>query len=136
MGIVTEEFYNDVYMGEAVETAAFPKYEMRAEELIKQITRGATLHFADMPDELKDAVQKAICAQIEFFAVNGIDTSIDGNISGGFTVGKVTLQAGATATAKTEAQSMIAPMAFIYLEQTGLLNRNVATLDAPWVYWH
>ena len=133
MGIVSFEYYNDTYAGEAVDAAAFPKYDARAEDIINMITRGALKFYEQMPAEIKEAVQKAICAQIEFFAVNGIEITIDGNIGGGFTVGKVTLQA--SAHAKTEAQSMIAPMAFMYLETTGLLNRNVATLDAPWLYW-
>lgn len=133
MGIVSYEFYTETYAGEAVDAAAFPKYDARAEDIINMITRGALKFYEQMPADIQEAVQKAICAQIEFTVVNGIDITIDGNFGGGFTVGKVTLQAGAKA--KTEAQSMIAPMAFMYLETTGLLNRNVATLDAPWLYW-
>lgn len=134
MGIVSYEFYTETYAGEAVDAAAFPKYDARAEDIINMITRGALKGYEQMPAEIQEAVQKSICAQIEFFAVNGIEVTIDGNVGGGFTVGKVTLQS--SAHAKTEAQSMIAPMAFMYLETTGLLRRDVATFDAPWLYWH
>ena len=66
--------------------------------------------------------------------MNGIETSIIGaDTSQGFTVGKVTIQksAGVGAKALSAAQSMTAPMCIAYLESTGLLNPQVATVDIP-----
>lgn len=132
--IVTEEFYTQVYMGEAVDTAAFPRFEKRAEELVNIITKGKLKDFDTFHESIKESVQNAICAQIEYYSMNGIETSIIGaDTSQGFTVGKVTIQksAGVGAKALSAAQSMTAPMCIAYLESTGLLNPQVATFDTP-----
>ena len=130
--IVTEEYYNETYIGEAVDTAAFPRFNKRAEDLVKHITHGRIKDFESFSEDLKTAVQDAICAQIEFYALNGIEVSIIGDSTQGFTVGKVNIQKGST-KALTAAQSMIAPMCFAYLESTGLLNPQVDTFDKPYM---
>ena len=133
--IVTEEFYNQVYIGEAVDTTAFPRFNKRAEDLVNSITHGQLKDFNNFTPETKISVQNAICAQIEYYALNGIETSIIGaDTSQGFTVGKVTLQGKSGAKALTAAQSMVAPMVISYLECTGLLNPQVATFDKPFLY--
>ena len=129
--IVTEEYYNETYIGEAVDTAAFPRFNKRAEDLVNHITHGRIKDFETFSADLQEAVQNAICAQIEFYALNGIEVSIIGDSTQGFTVGKVNIQKGNT-KALTAAQSMIAPMCFSYLECTGLLNPQVETGAEPW----
>lgn len=132
--IVTEEYYTSTYMGEAVDTAAFPRFEKRAEELVNIITKGKLKDFDTFHESIKESVKNAICAQIEYYSMNGIETSITGaDTSQGFTVGKVTIQksAGVGAKALSAAQSMTAPMCIAYLESTGLLNPQVATFDIP-----
>lgn len=135
--IVTEEYYTQVYMGEAVEMAAFPRFEKRAEELVNVITKGKLKGFDSLHPDIQENVKNAICAQIEYYSMTGIETSIIGaDTSQGFTVGKVTIQksSGAGAKALTAAQSMTAPMCIAYLEATGLLNPQVATFDFPRIY--
>ena len=132
--IVTEEYYNQVYMGEAVDTAAFPRFCKRAEELVGIITHGQIKNFDKFHASIQEAIKNAICAQIEYYSMNGIETSIIGaDSSSGFTVGKVTIQKGGGAGAKalTAAQTMTAPMCIAYLECTGLLNPQVACFDRP-----
>ena len=132
--IVTEEYYTQVYMGEAVDTAAFPRFCKRAEELVGIITHGQIKNFSKFHESIQEAIQNAICAQIEYYSMNGIETSIIGaDSSTGFTVGKVTIQrnSGVGAKALSAAQSMTAPMCIAYLESTGLLNPQVATFDIP-----
>lgn len=130
--IVTEEYYTETYLGEAVDMAAFPRFNKRAEELVKHITHGRIKDYETFSAELQEAVQNAICAQIEFYVENGIETSIIGDNAQGFTVGKVSMQKGNT-SGLTAAQSMIAPMCFTYLECTGLLNPQVETFDKPYM---
>lgn len=132
--VVTEEYYTQVYMGEAVDTAAFPRFEKRAEELVNVITKGALKGFDSLHESTQESVKNAICAQIEFYSLQGIETAVIGaDTSQGFTVGKVTIQKGSGIGAKalTAAQSMTAPMCIAYLESTGLLNPQVATFDIP-----
>lgn len=130
--IVTEEYYTETYIGEPVNTAGFPRFNKRAEDIVNHITHGRLKDFDTFSTEVQTSVQNAICAQIEFYALNGIEVSILGDSTQGFTVGKVNVQKGNT-KALTAAQSMIAPMCFAYLECTGLLNPQVQTLDKPYM---
>ena len=130
--IVTEEYYTQTYIGEPVDTAGFPRFNKRAEDIVNHITHGCLKDFDTFSTEVKTSVQNALCAQIEFYALNGIEVSILGDSTQGFTVGKVNVQKGNT-KALTAAQSMIAPMCFAYLECTGLLNPQVQTLDKPYM---
>lgn len=133
MAIVSYEFYTTTYMGEPLSVEDFPRYDLRAENVIQQITRGATKNFDKFPEDLKNAVQNAICAQIEYFNLYGLDVAVSGRMGGGFTVGKVSVQNGAQV--KTGASSMICPAAIAWLEQTGLLNPQVETVGKPFLWW-
>ena len=133
MAIVSYSYYTTEYMGEPISETDFPRYDLRAESIIQNITHGATKQFDNMPQDIKEAVQNAICAQIEYFGLYGIDVSVSGRTGGGFTVGKVSVSNGAQV--KTGAASIVCPSALAYLEQTGLLNPAVATLDKPFLWW-
>lgn len=133
MTIVSYEFYTTSYMGEPIPAEEFPRYDLRAENIIQQITHGATKEFEKMPEAIQECVKNAICAQIEYFGLYGIDVAVSGRMGGGFTVGKVSVTNGAQV--KTGASSMVCPAAIAWLEQTGLLNPQVATVDKPFLWW-
>ena len=71
-------------------------------------------------------VKKAICAQVDFFAVNGLDSVAGGN-DRGFTVGKVSIsgKSGSDLVRKGAMAGNISPMVIMYLEQSGLMNPAV-----------
>lgn len=135
MAIVSYAYYTQTYKGEAVAETDFPRLEARAERLISQITHGRAANYAALPAVLQEAVETAICAQIEYYALMGEDVAITGEMSNGWTVGKVHVNGSARASA-TGATSMTCPAAIAALEQTGLLNGQVPTLgeppSAPW----
>lgn len=133
MAIVTHEYYNDTYIGETIAEADFPRAEARAERIIAQITHGrATAEtFAALPAFQQAAVEEAICAQIEYYALYGVEVSISGKTADGWTVGKVRVDGGSSAAARTGAPTMVSPSAIAALEQTGLLNPHVATVGEP-----
>lgn len=130
MAIVTYEYYTETYMGETIAEIDFPKYEAKAERLITQITHGRAANYAALPAFQKQAIQEAICGQIEYYTLMGLDVSIAGETSSGWTVGKVRVDGNAKASA-TGAASMVSPSAIAALEQTGLLNPQVATIGEP-----
>lgn len=132
MAIVTYAYYSTTYLGETIAETDFPRAEARAERLVAQITRGRATeaNFAALPAFQQAAVQDAICAQIEFYALNGVDISIAGETSSGWTVGKVRVDGGSK-DKMTGAVSMVCPSAFAALEQTGLLNPQVPVLGEP-----
>ena len=125
MAAVTFEFFANTYHGDpAVTEAAFPRLEARAEDAVNALIR-----FRAVPPQLEVLYQKAICAQIDYYAIYGIEAASAGMMENSFTVGKVSVTGGG-ASARSGGASMIAPQAVAYLEQTGLLNSAVPVAGA------
>lgn len=133
--IVDYAFYSTVYMGQEADEVSFPALCARAEDVVGAMTRWAVTvnNISEYPEQTQTLYRKAICAQADFFAVNGLD-SVAGGDSTGFTVGKVRVD-GRAASGSMAAGSMsghISPLAQMYLEQTGLLNPAVSVVsDMP-----
>lgn len=133
--IVDYEFYSTVYMGQEVDEASFPALCARAEDVVGAMTRWAvTVNNIDqLHAQLQTLYRKAICAQADHFALNGLD-SVAGSFERGWTVGKVSMSGkSGNDLARSGAMSEhISPLAIMYLEQTGLLGRAVAVApDMP-----
>lgn len=108
---------------------SFPTYAEIASDLIDQITRfsiDALGGFSQLPSQIQTLVEKAAGAQVLYFSQIGLESVLSGEAGSGFTVGKVHL-GGINAT-QTKAQMMISPLASTYLEQTGLMGRDVMCL--------
>ena len=131
MGVVDYTFYSTVYGGTDVDNTSFPALCARASDVI-----GAVTHWADdakilsLPPMLQTLYKKAVCAQIDFLSINGMD-SLNETETGGFTVGKVTVH-GKASTAGGKMAESISPLAIAYLEQTGLMNPQVPTFEGWW----
>ena len=139
MAIVDAAYYLTVYMGKEASECDFQALEARAEDVIGAMTRWqATADtIATLPPFQVTLVKKAICAQVDFFAVNGLDSVAGGN-DNGFTVGKVSVsgKSGSDLVRKGAMAGNISPMALMYLEQSGLMAPQVATApDMPMVGW-
>ena len=132
MGVVDYAFYSSVYMGE-VEQNDFPRLNARASDVIGALTGWAIdcSTISNYPAVIQTLYKKAVCAQVDFFAINGID-SVNDSGNGGFTVGKVTVQGKAQDTSGGTMSGNISPAAIMYLEQTGLMNPQVSTFDGWW----
>ena len=125
MAAVTFDFFANTYCGDpAVTEAAFPRLEARAEDAVNALIR-----FQAVPAQLEVLYQKAICAQIDYYTIYGIEAASAGLMENSFTVGKVSVTGGGAA-ARSGGASMIAPQAAAYLEQTGLLNPAVPVAGA------
>lgn len=141
MAIVDAAYYYTQYMGTEAAEPDFPTLEARAEDVICAMTRwrASADTIASLPAPIQTLVKKAICAQIDFFAVNGLDIMSDGANGGrGWTVGKVTISGGSGSelTRKGAMSDYIAPQAIMYLEQTGFTNPQVPVApDMPLVGW-
>ena len=122
--IVDYEYYSTVYMGSEADEASFPALCARAEDVI-----GAMVRWQDpaafTPFQLA-LYKKAVCAQVDFFAVNGLD-SVAGGTDKGFTVGKVSIsgKSGSDLARKGSMADSLSNLVLMYLEQSGLLNPAV-----------
>ena len=137
--IVDYSYYSTVYMGQEASEASFPALCARAEDVVGAMTHWAVTAetITNYPPLTQTLYKKAICAQVDYFAVNGLE-SVAGGSSVGFTVGKVRIDGKASASALTGAMSShVSPLALQYLEQTGLMNPQVETLrDMPYGWWY
>lgn len=141
MAIVCIEYYNNTYLGEPIATAEFQRATTRAERAVIQITHGRAANYAALSEFQQAAIREAICAQIEYYAINGTDVAVNGeNGANGWTVGKVHVNGHANNAARAGASTMICAAAVAALEQTGLLNPQVDTIGElprapyPWGY--
>lgn len=135
MGVVDYEFYSGVYMGKEADETSFPALCARASDVIGALTRWADeTKIMSLPARIQTLYKKAICAQIDFFALNGVETINETGGSGGFTVGKVTVHGKQNSGGSSggRAADAVSPQAVLYLERTGLMNPNVPTVgDIP-----
>lgn len=130
MAIVDYEYYTNTFMGLSVSDTDFPRFETWAEIAIQHITTGRvnSNNFTTLPEIFQTAYKNAICAQISYYAVYGIEAAIIGADSGGFSVGKVRIDNGNNKV-KGIGNTYICPAVYGYLEQTGLLNPQIDTTD-------
>ena len=132
MGVVSFEFYSTVYGGTDADETSFPALCARASDIIGAVTHWVTEEkIATLPELLQVLYKKAVCAQVDFLAINGTD-SVNESASAGFTVGKVTVHGTARANVGGKLSESISPLAIGYLEQTGLMNPQVPTLEGWW----
>lgn len=132
MGVVDFTFYSSVYMGTDATQASFPALCARASDIIGAVThwRVDETNISKLHPNIQTLFKKAVCAQVDFLAINGMD-SLNETATAGFTVGKVTVHGKANASGG-KLQESISPLAIGYLEQTGLMNPQVPTLEGWW----
>lgn len=144
MAIVDLAYYTTAYMGQEASECDFPALEARAEDVIGMMTRWTVTAdtFATLSAVNQMLVKKAICAQLDWLAANGLDALSGGSLAeNGFTVGKVSVNGAMQMPTQNELKkgklaAYIAPLALAYLEQTGLMNPQVTTgPDMPLIGW-
>ena len=121
MAYVDEQYYNDTFQGEPVNSADFPSLCERAGEIIEELTlyRLTPLTFLVMPEETQNIVKKAVCAQIEYLDANGGSDLDNGFGIQGATLGKFSYS-GSSGTNGSAEQSRFSPRAERILWPTGL----------------
>lgn len=127
--IVDYNYYSTVYQGTEADQTSFPALCAHASRMIAAMTRWQVSeeNFPELPDLTQTQYRLAICSQIDFLSLNGMET-INDTGGGGFTVGKVTVHGKASAAAGGAMSANISPAAVLYLEQSGLMNPAVPVL--------
>ena len=119
-------WYQSVYMGSEADAASFPALNAHASRVIGSMTRWQVTpeNIEQFPSLVQTLYKLAICSQIDFLSINGVD-SISGGDDVGFSVGKVRVDGKAKSSAGGAMSASISPAAISYLEQTGLMNPAV-----------
>ena len=122
--IVDYTFYRTVYMGTEADEVSFPALCSRACDVVGAFTRWIDPNTLTEP--ALTLYKKAVCAEVDYFALNGFE-SVSGGNDRGFTVGKVSVsgKSGSDLKATGAMRDHLAPLVVMYLEQTGLLNPAV-----------
>lgn len=125
MPYIDYAYYSEQYMGEPVDAADFPRYLRRAEEIIDNLTRYSVKEQGlDVFDDFtRDQIKTATAAQVEYYAIKGLEVATDGELPDSFTVGKVSVTSGRAGGGGRG--NVVAPKVREALEQTGLLGRGV-----------
>ena len=125
--IVDFTYYKDTYKGTEADSTSFPALNAHASRVIASMTRWQVdeTNFAELPSLIQTLYKLAICSQIDYFAVNGVESIYDGENAVGFSVGKVRVDGKAKASAGGAMSASISPAAISYLEQSGLMNPAV-----------
>ena len=125
MAYVTEEFYKDTWHGEELSPENFTKYNERAQIVIDTMTgyeiAKTEKGLDDFSEFIQGQVRKAVCAQIDYIAVNGIETITtgEGNNAQDATIGG--FHYGSKTASSTKLSNVLAPLVVMLLEPTGLL---------------
>lgn len=124
--IVDYSYYSTVYMRTEVDQTSFPALNVHASRMVANMTRWQVTeeNFSELHPLVQTLYKLAICSQIDFLSLNGLE-SINDTGGGGFTVGKVTVHAKQASATGGAMSASISPATISYLEQTGLMNPAV-----------
>lgn len=131
MGVIVDyQYYTDTYKGTEVDETSFPTLNAHASRIIGAMTRWQVdeTTIDRFPSIIQTLYRLAVCSQVDFLAINGVESISNGNDTG-FTVGKVKVDGKSGASAGGAMSASISPAAQSYLEQTGLMNPQVQTYD-------
>lgn len=134
MGVIVDyQYYTDTYKGTEVDETSFPTLNAHASRIIGAMTRWQVdeTTIDRFPSIIQTLYRLAVCSQVDFLAINGVESISNGNDTG-FTVGKVKVDGKSGASAGGAMSASISPAAQSYLEQTGLMNPQVPTYDGWW----
>ena len=125
--IVDFTYYRDTYKGTEADATSFPALNAHASRVVGMMTRWQVNedNFAELPPIVQTMYKLAVCSQVDFIAINGVESISGGEESVGFTVGKVRVDGKAKSSAGGAMSASISPAAISYLEQTGLMNPAV-----------
>ena len=124
--IVDFSYYYNVYMGQDADQTSFPALYAHASRMVAAMCRWQVDedNFDQLTSLQQNLYRLAICAQIDFLSVNGLD-SINDTGGGGFTVGKVTVHGKSSSGNGGVMSASISPATVLYLEQSGLMYPGV-----------
>ena len=125
--IVDFAYYSGTYMGTEADATSFPALNAHASRVIGAMTRWQVSedNFSELPSLVQTLYKLALCSQVDYLAVNGVESLYDGEDAVGFSVGKVRVDGKAKASTGGAMSASISPAAVSYLEQTGLMYPGV-----------
>ncbi|MFR4340056.1 MAG: hypothetical protein DBX91_14085 [Subdoligranulum variabile] len=126
------QFYGD----QGLTADTFQPLAVQASRIVDSVTRYIIPQHGGLtafPAWVQQAVRDAAAAQVLYYTQYGLESILTGQAGQGFTVGKVSVNGGATGNGgnggNAAAQMLVSPQVRAILEQTGLMGRDVGCFD-------
>lgn len=120
----TPEYYANEYEGIEVNAELLPKLIKRASRDINSLT-GFRIRFGEMSATNQILVQQAVCAQVEFLAVNGESSSTVLEGGGSVSIGAYSESSASKGSSSSQQTSTHAEGILNYLYAAGLMYAGV-----------
>ena len=129
--IVDFSYYTDTYKGTEADSTSFPTLNAHASRVIGSMTRWQVNdeNFSELHPLVQTLYKLAICSQIDFLSINGVDSMNGGEDSVGFSVGKVRVDGKSKTNQSGAMSASVSPATISYLEQTGLMYPGVPVVE-------
>ena len=129
--IVDYSYYSQTSMGTEADQTSFPALNAHASRVIGAMTRWQVTeeNFGELPSLTQTLYRLAICSQVDFLSINGVDSISGGEDAVGFSVGKVRVDGRNKSSAGGAMSASISPAAISDLEQTGLMYPGVPVAE-------
>lgn len=129
MNYIDKDYYTDTYKGETVSDTDFDKFNVRAQDIVDSLTgyQIPKIGFENFSDSVQELIKKAVCAQIEYFQVEGLEANITGlgQSSGSVSISDFSYSGQASSSRQS---GRAAPSCLMYLQGTNLLVKREVTI--------
>lgn len=123
MEYVDKTYYDETYEGESLTDDEFPKFNKRSQDIIDSLTsyQIPQIGFDNLKTNVQELIKKSVCAQIEYFKVEGIESNINGVSSSSQSVSISGFSYSSSQPSSSRQKNRVSPSTLMYLEGTGLL---------------
>lgn len=123
MEYVDKTYYDETYEGELLTDVEFKKFNKRSQDIIDSLTsyKIPQIGFDNLKTNIQDLIKKAVCAQIEYFKVEGIESNINGVSSSSQSVSISGFNYSSSQSSSSRQTNRVSPNTLMYLDATGIL---------------
>lgn len=127
---VDEDYYSGIFEGVEVTAADFSNFANRASDVVDALTDYLIRRIGidNLSEQSQELIQKATCAQIEYYQLEGVESDATGNTrsSGTASIGSFSYGTMRTSSDTNRQRNRVAPNCLTYLQGTGLLRKRGA----------
>lgn len=126
MTYVDKDYYDNVYLGaKIIDDDEFERLAKRASEVVDQLTHYRIKNLDDLVEPIRERVKQAVCAQIEFYVLNGgYDETIQQGDMQSVRIGGFSYTQGGSSN-QSQSSLPIGKNVLGYLKPTGLLYSGI-----------
>ena len=135
MNAVEYSYYTGSFGGTLLTAEDWATLQPRAQNAVDVATRFSLFDATgdDLPALEVRCYSFAVCLQAEYLMYEGTEVSVAGSAVNSFTVGKVSVTRGNGADASAAGSGLLCVAARAQLEAAGLMSRDLAVLQEPFV---